>query len=61
MAVYTEIPDDELAAFIAEYDVGELMSKYNGGGHRGAGTCLLRAEDAEAQIAELIAAMKADG
>lgn len=26
MAVYTEIPDDELAAFIREYDIGELMS-----------------------------------
>ena len=26
MAVYTEIPDGELAAFIAEYDIGEPMS-----------------------------------
>jgi homoserine kinase type II len=26
MAVYTEIPDDELAAFIAEYDIGEPTS-----------------------------------
>jgi homoserine kinase type II len=26
MAVYTEVPDDELAAFITSYDVGELLS-----------------------------------
>ena len=26
MAVYTEVPDDELADFIASYDVGELLS-----------------------------------
>ena len=26
MAVYTEVPDDELAAFIASYDVGALLS-----------------------------------
>ena len=26
MAVYTEVPDDELAAFLASYDVGELLS-----------------------------------
>jgi homoserine kinase type II len=26
MAVYTEIPDEELEAFIASYDVGELLS-----------------------------------
>jgi homoserine kinase type II len=26
MAVYTDIPDDELAAFIAGYDIGELLS-----------------------------------
>ena len=26
MAVYTEVPDDELAAFIASYDLGALLS-----------------------------------
>ena len=26
MAVYTEVPDDELAKFIASYDVGEPLS-----------------------------------
>jgi len=42
-------------------NVGELMSKFGGGGHRGAGTCLLRAATADAQIAEIIALMKKDG
>jgi len=42
-------------------NVGELMARYHGGGHRGAGTCLLEARTAESQIAEIIAAMKADG
>jgi hypothetical protein len=42
-------------------NVGELMSRFGGGGHRGAGTCLLRAATADAQIAELIAVMKKDG
>ena len=41
--------------------VGELMSRFGGGGHRGAGTCLLRAATADAQIAEIIALMKKDG
>ena len=26
MAVYTEVPDDELARFVAEYDIGEVTS-----------------------------------
>ncbi len=39
-------------------NVGELMSNYGGGGHRGAGTCLLPAARADAQIAEIIAALK---
>jgi hypothetical protein len=42
-------------------NVGELMSRYGGGGHRGAGTCLVATADAERQIAEMIAQMKADG
>jgi hypothetical protein len=42
-------------------NVGELMAHYGGGGHRGAGTCLLAAATAENQIAEIIATMKKDG
>src|SRR5579872_6657388 len=26
MAVYTDVPDDDLRAFIAEYDLGEVIS-----------------------------------
>jgi len=37
------------------------MSKYGGGGHRGAGTCLLPAARADELIAELIGQMKKDG
>jgi hypothetical protein len=40
---------------------GELMARYGGGGHRGAGSCLLEAGTAEAGIADIIAAMKAAG
>ena len=29
MAVYTQVSDEDLAAFIAEYDIGELVS-YHG-------------------------------
>jgi hypothetical protein len=42
-------------------NVGLLMSKYNGGGHKGAGTCLLPAKEADAKIAEIIAVLKKDG
>lgn len=42
-------------------NVGELMARYGGGGHRGAGTCLLPAADADARIAEMIAIMRKDG
>jgi len=42
-------------------NVGFLMSKYGGGGHKGAGTCLLPADRAEELIAEMIATMKQDG
>lgn len=41
--------------------VGELMSNYGGGGHRGAGTCLLPARDADALIQEIIATLKQNG
>jgi hypothetical protein len=42
-------------------NVGELMSRYGGGGHRGAGTCLLPAGEADEKIAQMLAAMKKDG
>jgi hypothetical protein len=42
-------------------NVGLLMSKYGGGGHKGAGTCLLPVARADALIAEMIATMKKDG
>jgi hypothetical protein len=42
-------------------NVGELMSRYGGGGHKGAGTCLLPAAKADALAAEMVATMKQDG
>ncbi len=42
-------------------NVGELMSRYGGGGHRAAGTCLLASAKADQQIAELVDTMKRDG
>jgi hypothetical protein len=42
-------------------NVGELMSTYGGGGHRGAGTCLLRAAEAEDRIAAIVAALRSGG
>lgn len=41
--------------------VGTLMAKYGGGGHKGAGTCQLKAADAERQIKEIIDVCKKDG
>lgn len=41
--------------------VGELMSDYGGGGHRGAGTCVLPLETADAQIAAIVAELKLKG
>ncbi len=41
--------------------VGFLMSRYHGGGHRTAGSCLLPVDKADAQIAEIVAAIKQDG
>ena len=41
--------------------VGELLSHYGGGGHRGAGTCLLPAATADAKLAEIIATLKLNG
>jgi hypothetical protein len=42
-------------------NVGELMSRFGGGGHRGAGTCLIPRDKADEQIADLIATMRKDG
>jgi oligoribonuclease NrnB/cAMP/cGMP phosphodiesterase (DHH superfamily) len=42
-------------------NVGELMSLYGGGGHKGAGTCLLPTAEADQRIAEMIATMKRNG
>jgi len=42
-------------------NVGELMLKYGGGGHQAAGTCQVDNDKAEETLAELIAAITADG
>ncbi len=42
-------------------DVGSLMLKYGGGGHRSVGACQVDSEDWERVRDELVAAMKADG
>ena len=42
-------------------NVGELMSRYGGGGHKGAGTCLLPTAQADALAAEMVGVMKKDG
>ncbi len=42
-------------------NVGELMLKYNGGGHNAAGTCQVPHEQNEACLAELISVINADG
>ncbi|HEY9842617.1 MAG: exopolyphosphatase [Candidatus Sericytochromatia bacterium] len=42
-------------------NIGELMLKYGGGGHAAAGTCQIDNERADAVLAELIAAINADG
>jgi hypothetical protein len=41
--------------------VGELMSDYGGGGHVGAGTCLLPAASADQKLAELVERLKRNG
>ena len=42
-------------------DVGELMTKYGGGGHRGAGTCQLPNAHAETRVREIVEQIKKDG
>lgn len=41
--------------------VGELMSRYGGGGHRGAGTCVLPLEKAADAIDEILFELQANG
>ena len=41
--------------------VGELMLKYNGGGHNAAGTCQIDNSDAEKVLNELIDQINKDG
>lgn len=42
-------------------DVGALMLKYGGGGHRAAGTCRTKPSDADKILSEIINAVKTDG
>lgn len=42
----------------AKTDVGTLMQRYGGGGHRGAGTCQLPLGEADAKIAEILEAIR---
>jgi hypothetical protein len=42
-------------------NVGELMSRYGGGGHKGAGTCLLPSAHVDSLVAEMVGLMKKDG
>jgi nanoRNase/pAp phosphatase (c-di-AMP/oligoRNAs hydrolase) len=41
--------------------VGELMSRYGGGGHRGAGTCILPLDKAAEAIDEILFALQQNG
>ena len=42
-------------------NVGELMSKYGGGGHKGAGTCQLEVANADDQLLEILDTMTKNG
>lgn len=42
-------------------NLGVLMSLYGGGGHAGAGACLLPSATADAQIGEIVSALKPSG
>lgn len=45
----------------SQTNIGDLMLKYNGGGHAAAGTCQIENDRSEAVLAELIHAITADG
>ena len=42
-------------------NIGDLMLKYDGGGHENAGTCQVDVDDAERVLGELIEQINADG
>ena len=42
-------------------DVGELMSQYGGGGHKGAGTCQLEVGDADTKLKEIVDRIQKNG
>jgi nanoRNase/pAp phosphatase (c-di-AMP/oligoRNAs hydrolase) len=42
-------------------DVGSLMLKYGGGGHKAVGTCQVENEAADSVLQELVSTLKADG
>jgi len=42
-------------------NVGVLMSLYGGGGHKGAGSCMLPPETADAQVRQMIDTLRANG
>ena len=42
-------------------NIGVLMSLYGGGGHAGAGACLLAPAAADAQVAEIVGALQRNG
>jgi hypothetical protein len=42
-------------------NVGVLMSLYGGGGHKGAGSCTLPKETAEAQVRQMVDTLRANG
>jgi len=42
-------------------NIGRLCSKYGGGGHKGAGACVLEPEKADTQIAEIVRELKKAG
>lgn len=44
----------------SDVNVGELLSRYGGGGHKGAGGCRVHKEDANRVLAEIIEACKHD-
>jgi nanoRNase/pAp phosphatase (c-di-AMP/oligoRNAs hydrolase) len=45
----------------SKVDIGELMLKYGGGGHKNAGTCQVDNDKADSTLQELIQQIKADG
>ncbi len=45
----------------AKTNVGALMLKYGGGGHKQVGTCQVAYEDADRVLSEIVAQMKQDG